>query len=84
MSVLRLSAAEASLVERGVDPVWTWSDWQDWLNAPATEATHWRSEASLIEFPPSREAKHACPAPYASIDQGLTEHDSVSVGTRTR
>lgn len=84
LHLIDMEGAVESLIRRGVVPVWRWSDWQDWLNAPATEATHWRSEASLIEFPPSREAKHACPAPYASIDQGLTEHDSVSVGTRTR
>lgn len=65
VSVLRLSAAEASLVERGVDPVWTWSDWQDWLTAPASEEHKWRTNASLLPAFASREPKW--PRPRASL-----------------
>ena len=49
-----------ALVSRQVQPVWTWDDWKEWLRAPATDG-RWRTEASLREFPSSREPKHAHP-----------------------
>lgn len=58
--VFGLDETVDALVSRGVDPVWAWDDWQQWLHAGADDA-RWRTEASLREFPSSRDPKHAHP-----------------------
>ena len=61
ITVASLNETVASLTRRGVEPVWEWPEWQTWLADAGGAPSRWRTDASLREFPSSRDPKHAHP-----------------------